>query len=81
MLIDVHVHHSPKAYTDAMARYSGASRSAGWSKQLVARYPDRFADVASNRGALKRMEFGQDLGWGGANVGSRRGFRVAGCGN
>jgi len=33
MLIDVHVHHSPKAFTDAMARYSGASRSAGWSAQ------------------------------------------------
>lgn len=31
MLIDVHVHHSPKAYTDAMARYAGAGRSPGWS--------------------------------------------------
>src|SRR5690348_6985576 len=56
MLIDVHVHHSPKAYTEAMARYAHGSRPAGWSA-----YPhtDRPEDVA---GRLELMdEAGVDL--------------------
>jgi len=53
MLIDVHVHHSPKAYTDAMARYSGASRSAGWSKQP---HTDSAEDVA------RRLELMDEAG-------------------
>src|SRR5215467_10626920 len=55
MLIDVHVHHSPKAYTDAMARYSGASRSAGWSKQP---HTDSAEDVA------RRLELMDEAGVG-----------------
>src|SRR5215472_6835293 len=40
MLIDVHVHHSPRRYTYAMARYAGASRSAGWSRQPHTHSPE-----------------------------------------
>src|SRR6266550_3777078 len=32
MLIDVHAHHSPKSYTDAMARLTGAQRPKGWER-------------------------------------------------
>jgi predicted TIM-barrel fold metal-dependent hydrolase len=30
MLVDVHAHHSPAAYTEAMARLAGAERPRGW---------------------------------------------------
>jgi predicted TIM-barrel fold metal-dependent hydrolase len=53
MLIDVHVHHSPKAYTEAMARYAGASRSAGWSAQP---HTDSSEDVA------RRLELMDEAG-------------------
>src|SRR5690348_6645577 len=53
MLIDFHVHHSPKAYTDAMARYAGAGRSAGWSAQPHTDSPE---DVA------RRLELMDEAG-------------------
>jgi 6-methylsalicylate decarboxylase len=53
MLIDVHVHHSPKAYTDAMARYSGQSRSPGWAVQP---HTDSTEDVA------RRLELMDEAG-------------------
>src|SRR5947209_10584713 len=53
MLIDVHVHHSPRAYTDAMARYAGVSRSPGWSAQPHTDSPE---DVA------RRLELMDEAG-------------------
>ena len=43
MLVDVHAHHSPKRYTDAMQRLAGAGRSRGWADLP---HTDSPADIA-----------------------------------
>src|SRR6266487_5519942 len=44
MLVDVHAHHSPKAYLNAMARLAGAERPRGWASLP---HTDSEADVQS----------------------------------
>ena len=43
MLIDVHAHHSPKRYTDAMLRLTGAERPRGWVALPHTDAPDQLA--------------------------------------
>src|ERR1051326_1235633 len=43
MLVDVHAHHSPRAYTEAMQRLAGAGRSRGWADQPHTDSPEDIA--------------------------------------
>jgi predicted TIM-barrel fold metal-dependent hydrolase len=53
MLVDVHAHHSPGQYTEAMARLVGAERPGGW---INLPHTDSAADVA------KRLELMDEAG-------------------
>jgi 6-methylsalicylate decarboxylase len=53
MLVDVHAHHSPRRYTDAMQRLAGAGRSRGWADLP---HTDSPADVA------RRLELMDEAG-------------------
>ena len=53
MLVDVHVHHSPAAYVEAMGRLAGAERPRGWVKLP---HTDSDADVN------KRLELMDEAG-------------------
>jgi predicted TIM-barrel fold metal-dependent hydrolase len=53
VLIDVHAHHSPKSYTDAMARLTGAQRPRGW---------ERLPHTDSQSDVEKRLELMDEAG-------------------
>src|SRR5579864_2292727 len=53
MLVDVHAHHSPAAYLEAMARLAGAERPRGWANLP---HTDSDADVQ------KRLELMDEAG-------------------
>jgi predicted TIM-barrel fold metal-dependent hydrolase len=53
MLVDVHAHHSPRAYLEAMASRAGAERPRGWAN---------LPHTDSNEDVLRRLELMDEAG-------------------